>query len=362
MAEYARLVAAGLSGEFEVTVLTARHRRALAAEETVDGIRIVRASTLVHVHKGYLSIDFVRRFRSLSRATDLVNLHVPMFEAGLLARLMPAKVPLLVTFQCDLEIAAGWVDRLAVLATRRSARAAIARAQAVIVSSQDYARGSPIVADVPDKTFEIFPPVKPLAWDVSRPSKRMRRVGFLGRHVAEKGLDVLLDAIPLVHREAPDTEFVLAGERREIAGGGIASTMDARLAALPNVRLPGSIDESALAAFYASLDVLVLPSVNAYEAFGLVQVEAMMAGVPVVASDRRGVRVPVQQTGAGILVKPGAPAALAAGILEALRRDWDRPAIARRTAAVFSTARTVAGYRDLALRLVQNRPGTRGIG
>ena len=54
-----------------------------------------------------------------------------------------------------------------------------------------------------------------------------------------------------------------------------------------------------MGSFYTCIDVLVVPSINSTEAFGLVQVEAMMMGVPVVASDLPGVRVPVQKQGWG---------------------------------------------------------------
>ena len=70
--------------------------------------------------------------------------------------------------------------------------------------------------------------------------------------------------------------------------------------------------------FYSCLKILALPSVNATEAFGMVQVEAMMCGVPVVASDLPGVRLPIRETGMGITVPPKNPAALAEAINEIL--------------------------------------------
>ena len=57
--------------------------------------------------------------------------------------------------------------------------------------------------------------------------------------------------------------------------------------------------------FYASLDAFVFPSVNRLEAFGMVQMEAITAGVPVIASNLPGVRTIVQQTKFGIITEPG---------------------------------------------------------
>lgn len=64
----------------------------------------------------------------------------------------------------------------------------------------------------------------------------------------------------------------------------------------------GQLEDSQLGAYYSLLDVYVLPSINSTEAFGMVQVEAMMMGVPVVATNLPGVRVPIQRTGMGVTV------------------------------------------------------------
>ena len=70
-----------------------------------------------------------------------------------------------------------------------------------------------------------------------------------------------------------------------------------------------------MAAFYPNLDALVVPSLNSTEAFGLVQIEAMMNNVPSVASSLPGVRRPVQMTGMGKVVPIGDSAALSQALL-----------------------------------------------
>jgi glycosyltransferase involved in cell wall biosynthesis len=73
-----------------------------------------------------------------------------------------------------------------------------------------------------------------------------------------------------------------------------------------------------MAAFYPNLDVLTVPSLNSTEAFGLVQIEAMMNGVPCVASALPGVRQPVRMHGMGKIAKIGDAVSLAESILEVL--------------------------------------------
>src|SRR5690606_18392905 len=80
----------------------------------------------------------------------------------------------------------------------------------------------------------------------------------------------------------------------------------------------GALHGEELTAFYKNLDVLVIPSLNSTESFGLVQIEAMMNGAPVVASNLPGVRQPVTMTGMGEVVPIGDHEALAAAVIAIL--------------------------------------------
>jgi len=332
--------------EFDITVLTMRHKRELPARENIAGVSVVRATPLVNLHKGFLSVDFLGQYRDLVRHTDLVHLHVPMLEAGVLAFLTPRSVPLIASWYCDLAPSARWsvVDRLAIAAVQRSCAACCRRAERVCVLSEDYAAGSALLQPFSDKLEVVYPPDN--ASESLRPRSPARdgrapRIGFLGRFVEEKGIDVLLKAAPKVLRRFPAAQFVLAGDYQHVAGGSEYERLKQQIDALgERVVLPGTLPHDELFDFYRSLDVFVLPSVNAYEAFGIVQVEAMKAGVPVVASDLRGVRVPVQTTGNGVLAPPGDAEQLASAIVSVLEcADRYVPAeVASRAWKHFSTA------------------------
>jgi glycosyltransferase involved in cell wall biosynthesis/GT2 family glycosyltransferase len=187
------------------------------------------------------------------------------------------------------------------------------------------------------------------------------RTGYVGRLLhPHKGLDVLLDAA-----EA-DPRLHVA-----IAGAGPYEGELRRRAATPalagRVTFHGHLAGDELAAFYRGLDVLAVPSVAApgwLEQFGRVAVEAMAAGVPVVASDSGALRDVVG--GAGVLVPPGDAAALAAalaavaldparaaelraaGVARAAEYTW--PAIAERYEAM---------YREVAAPAHPDHPGRR---
>lgn len=325
MTEYARLLAADLAPDWRVVVLTARHDPALPGQQLLGRVRIVRSAIWFKMHKGYISGAFVADFIRQARAADVVNLHLPMLEAGLLAWLVP-RDKLVVTYHCNPQAVGGGLDRLAIAGVRLSANAALARARHIVVTTRDYARAVlPGFARHDGKIVEAFAPLKALpaavtsglSWLKARGSPR---IGFLGRFVREKGIDVLLAAMPRVLAEYPDAELLLAG-RTEVAGGSQLPAYQEALASLGrHVRIVGNLEEGALRAFYSSLDLFVLPSINAYEAFGMVQLEAMSCGTRVVATDLPGVRQCVLRTQNGTIVPPRDAQALAAAICAELAR------------------------------------------
>jgi len=146
---------------------------------------------------------------------------------------------------------------------------------------------------------------------------------FVGRLASNKGLLTLLEGFaPLARRQSPAT-LVLVGE-----DGGMAGAVDARVRELGltgRVRRLGHVaDESLLAAAYREARALVLPS--DYEAFGLVLVEAMAQGTPVIASNVGGIPEIVNDGRTGLLVPPASPQALAV----AIERLWDDPELGPR--------------------------------
>ncbi|MCS7209702.1 MAG: glycosyltransferase family 4 protein [Fimbriimonadales bacterium] len=145
---------------------------------------------------------------------------------------------------------------------------------------------------------------------------------FVGRLVREKGVQVLLQALPMVRAEIPDAKLV-------IVGGGYRAHLEefVRFCHLERaVQFTGFIPDADLLRLYRVVDVAVYPSL--YEPFGIVALEAMAAGTPVVVSDAGGLKEVVRHEETGILTWAGNPESLAWGILRVLHD----PAAARRRA------------------------------
>jgi glycosyltransferase involved in cell wall biosynthesis len=147
-------------------------------------------------------------------------------------------------------------------------------------------------------------------------------IGMAARFAAEKGVEVLLDVLPTILKNYPKAQVLFAGTYQNVMGEQAYSD---RL--MPRIReyeiaghwtFLGNLDPVEMAAFYPNLDVITVPSLNSTEAFGLVQIEAMMNGVPSVPSALPGVRQPVRMHGMGRVARIGDSVDLAEAILEVL--------------------------------------------
>jgi glycosyltransferase involved in cell wall biosynthesis len=182
-------------------------------------------------------------------------------------------------------------------------------------------------------------------------------VGFVARFASEKGVEYALRAVPLLKQELPNVKILFAGEYRRVIG---EETYWERLQPLLQAyadhwQFAGVLDPTdpgELASFYASCAVTILPSINMTESFGLVQVESMLSGTPVVASDLPGVRQPVRVTGMGQVVPIRDETALAEAIVDVVRRRQEYVRPRELISATYSTGRTAVAYERLFDRLL----------
>jgi glycosyltransferase involved in cell wall biosynthesis len=110
-----------------------------------------------------------------------------------------------------------------------------------------------------------------------------------------------------------------------------------------------------MAAFFKSCDVTVLPSINSTETFGLVQIESMICGTPVVAAGLPGVREPVRMTGMGKVVPPRDPVRLAEAVLDVLENRPQFVHPPESIAEMFSPDMTAARYETLFDEIAQSK-------
>ncbi len=325
----ARDVAEGLAARgWRVCVVTSKHDPTLPTHDERNGVRIVRAPVLARIGKGTIGVNLTRMALQEMRRSRVANLHLPLIEAGILSRLSP--IPVVSTYHCDVTLPPGLVNALQRRAIDRASAGALRRSVATVVSSEDYARHSRMWPAIRPTLAEIPPPCMPCGEGC--PAFRDGpgfHVGFLGRLVEEKGVEHLVDAFRAL--DDSDARLLIGGDYLGVAGGSVVDRVRRHAGDDPRITLLGFVPDDRLADFYGSLDAFALPSVNAFEAFGIVQVVAMRAGVPAIASDLPGVRTVVRTTGFGEVVPPGDVAGLATAL--ARLRDDPPDAAAGRAAA-----------------------------
>lgn len=261
---------------------------------------------------------------------DIVYLHYPFFgtaEVVWLAKLLfDKKFKLIIQFQMN-------VDNYSFLSKILSSPAKIIRsslfkrADIITCTGSDYVKNSDI-ADIykkyPNKFREI-----PFGIDTSRftPSsqkennkiKKILFVGGLDKAHYFKGIDILLKAV---------SELGIKNYELGIVGDGDLKSQyekqAKKLDITDKVKFLGKVSDEELPGVYQQTDLFILPSINKNEAFGLVLLEAMASGVPVIASNLPGVRTVFQNGKQGLLCNPGDVNDLKNKIEEILSNDKKR--------------------------------------
>ena len=362
---YVQRLAEALAGRgHRVSVLTSRYDSRLPLEETIHGVHVVRVPVAFRVSKGAVMPGYRAAALRLLRQHDVVASNLPNtpIEAVMLPLLARVVVPrpITMTYHCDVQLPPGVfnrvVDRVVFVGDSISA----GLADRVVAYTEDYARHSRLLRHFPNRRVVIPPPVDMPTVTRSQVDAFRQRyalgdrplVGFVGRFATEKGAEYALRAIPRILRSVPDVKMLFAGEYRRVIGEeGYWQRLQpllrqhARQWQFTGVLDPN--DPAQLPSFYAACEVTILPSVNMTESFGLVQVESMLCGTPVVASNLPGVRQPVRATGMGRIVPIKDPAALADAVVEVMqhRGRYTRPREA--ISALYSVGRTVAEYERL---------------
>lgn len=312
----------------EVTVLTARYNNRLPRDTSMhNGVRIVRLWAPIQISRGMLMPAYPWAALGLMLQNDIVSIHTPMLETALVSLLAGiAGRKVVATHHGDLILPKGLKNRfirdLMFLMYRFMAR----RSGRLIAYSHDYADNSYYLMPFRDKVSVVYPPIHMPAPDL-RCVEALRAnwshdggpiIGFSGRFVEEKRPDLLIRALERVNQHYPNARVVFAGEylipyedfweRNQ----GLVEQFRGQLVFL------GLMDDmQEMANFYAACDVLALTSES--ECFALVQVEAMLSGTPVVMTDIPGGRVPVRETGMGLLAESGNPTSIGEALVTVIR-------------------------------------------
>lgn len=313
----------------DVRVLVCRDGKGKGYVETVEGVEVTRANSWGTYFSCPLSFDFFRKFRKMSRESDVVEIHTP-FPLGDAALLLSGyKGKVVVAWHSDVV-----KQKKLLFFYKPFMNYLLKRADKIIVATKGHIDGSSYLPKYRDKC-EIIPygldvevydsaPKTPVLTNKLN-NKDNVKILFTGRLVYYKGVDILLKAF----KDVKGAELFISGS------GDLENKLKAYCAdngMEDRVHFMGFLSDEDLKSAFADCDMFVLPSVQKSEAFGIVQIEAMINGKPVINTNLpSGVPYVSLDKVTGFTVEPSDPEQLRDAIQkltddEALRASYGKAA------------------------------------
>lgn len=263
----------------DVKALVCRDGRGKTTRETLDGVKLTRAGSLGTYFSCPLSLSFIRLFRKMAREADVVHIHVPFPLADVALLLSGFKGRVVVSWHSDVV-----KQKKLMTFYKPFMMKLLKRADCIITATKGHIDGSDYLPDFRRKCKIVPYGITPEDYlSVERSSiltnrlsdKKNVKVFFTGRLVYYKGVDILLKAFTMTE----NCELFIAGTgemEQELKDFAKRHNIEKK------VHFLGFLPDNELKQAYANCDIFVLPSVLKSEAFGIVQLEAMVYGKPVI--------------------------------------------------------------------------------
>ncbi len=255
-------------------------------EEILDGVNVIRTPISKLLASQPLGFKYFLKCYSYGKNADLIHLHAPNMLATLCVLFIPTKIPLLVHWHSDV-IKKGFLEYF----VKPLVSVLLRRADAIVVTSPVYGKASKALSIFQEKIKVVpigAPDVMhendriPIKLEIDLKVKGKKIILAVGRLVPYKGFDILIEAAKYLTKDA-----VIV-----VVGGGLLQDklqesirywgMEER------VLLVGRVSDAELHALFRHAYLFCLPSISRAEAFGVVLLEAMAYGLPLVTSDIPG--------------------------------------------------------------------------
>ena len=289
---------------YDITILTTKHEKNLKCKEIYENIKIIRCKPFFKFSRGFFSLELIITFIKERKKNHYVNIHYPLTE--IFPLIFFIKKNTFLTYHC-LPYFKSIFLKFIKLYFYLFGLFSIFYCEKIVIVSEDYFYNIFLYKKFKYKVIEISPPVKKInsSLDTLNLIEKTDNIviGYLGRISEEKGLEYLIEASRELSKKNILHKIYIAGNNKDKRFINYTRYLK-KISKNKQVVFLGSLTEDDKKLFYQSVDLFVLPSINSFEAFGLVQIEAMSHGTPVLASNLPGVRMPILQTKNGYLIKP----------------------------------------------------------
>lgn len=258
------------------------------AHEAIDGVKVDRAPLLITIFNAPVIIPM----KPKGEKFDIVHVHLPNPIASISA-LSSQSQNIVVTYHSDVIKDGMFAKSLNHLYTKFVLTPLLDRAKVIIATSPNYVAGSKILQKYKKKVrvvpysidlelFKLNKSNKKTFTELQEKYKGKRIILFIGRLVPYKGLEFLIRAMPAIRKEIENVNLVIVGDgvlKQQLEKMVLELGLDDCIEFIPGLH------NEKLSPYYFVADLFVLPSIYKAEAFGIVQLEAMACGKPVVSTN-----------------------------------------------------------------------------
>ena len=288
--------------KIKITILTGNYSGKLRQYEKNGNIQIIRTKKLFSFNRGFFSFDLLVKFFYESKKNDTVMLMYPLVEIFPLIFL--TKKPIILNYIC-LPNGKSIIEKLFFLYFYFFGILSMLISKKIVVLTNNYFYNFFLHNLFRNKTYEILPYIKNYKLEKNylnlKNNKNFINIGYLGRISPEKGIENIIAVSNLMNERNVKHKFIIAGDDKDYRFKYYISKVKKIASNNKSIKFIGMINEKEKISFLKEIDFLVLPSINSFEAFGLVQLEAMSFGKLVLVSNLQGVNYPVSLTGNGII-------------------------------------------------------------
>ena len=359
---YPLKILSNLVNKNEVTVLTFKYDNRLTNQATHNQININRMPYFLKISKGFISPQSLIYFYKYAIQSDLIILNQPNFEGlflSIIGKILNKKI--ISIFHCQVFLRGNILVKIINWFLNFSMKIQLNLSDKIVVYTKDYINSLPYFKKLINKTVDILPPIEKSVIDKKYLNKLLKLkgnkiwIGYAGRISSEKGLEYLIDAVRnIVIPAKTGIRIIFAGPYgKDVAGEN--SYYNKILLLLKEYEIDylflGNLTAEQLSSFYKSINLLVLPSINQTEAFGMVQAEAMIAGTPVITSNLPGVRISIRLTKMGIIVETKNVEQISQAIEELInnKNKFSNGKLIKNAKKIFDINKTYAFYDELLL-------------
>lgn len=293
----------------------------------IEGIEIDRLSYICKIANTNISLSLP--IALLKERFDVIHAHIPtpwsadwsVFHARLRNK------PLFLSYYNDI-VGDGFNDGLAQIYNQTFLRCVLKIAQKIFILQPNYIKASKHLNPFRDK-IEVLPcGVDFLRFFPRENTKKPLTIFFLSildEFHKYKGLTHLLKAVAQVKKKRPNIQLIVGGEGKL---KNCYRSLTKELGIQTNVEFVGFIPEEDLSQYYQSASVFVLPSITHQEGFGMVLLEALACGTPVISTPLVGVAQELKRYQCGIVVNPRDTSELSRALINLLTNKEKRKTLA----------------------------------